>query len=302
MTAGAIVALGGANPTNGYAVGIGAYNFGTGNIDVSTAAGTSIQSGGSGISAINEAPAAPSNSTVLVVAHGTITSGTIPTGGGSPAAGILAGYNFNSSADGSVAGSLIIDDYASISAPSGTDGIRGLNYGVGDITITAEASAVISGGRYGIAGFGNDGGDVQINNSAMVQGTTAGIFAQTTSAGTVTIVNSSTGVVENSGSSSNPAISIADDATGSAVINNFGTIEANQNSAAALAILETGSSITINNSSQIIGDRQFVELRSSTITLAGIGSLQAPIPSHRASMSSTMRASSTVRVLQAPSR
>ncbi len=252
--AGEIVALGGANPTNGYGVGIGAYDFGTGNIDVSTAAGTSIQSGSSGISAINEAPAAPSNSTVIVVAHGTITSGIIPTGGGSPAAGILAGYNFNSSADGNVAGSLIIDDFASISAPSGTDGVRGINYGVGDITITAEASAVITGGRYGIAGVGHDGGDVQINNSAMVQGTTAAIFAQTTSAGTVTILNSSTGVIENSGSSSNPAISIADDATGSAVINNFGTIEANQNSAAALAILETGSSITINNSSDIIGD------------------------------------------------
>ncbi len=252
--AGAIIALGGANPTNGYGVGIGAYNYGTGNINVSTATGTTIQSGSSGISAVNEAPAAPSTSTVIVVAHGTISPGIIPTGNGSPAAGILAGYNFNGSPVDSVAGSLIIDDYASISAPSGTDGIRGFNYGVGDITITAEAVAIISGGRYGIGAIGHDGGDAHINNSATVSGPTAGVFAQTTGTGAISIVNSSTGVIQNSGNPSNPAISIADDATGSAVINNFGSIEANQNAAAALAILEVGSSITIDNRSLIIGD------------------------------------------------
>ena len=221
---------------------------------MSTATGTTIQSGGSGISAVNEAPATLSSSTVLVVAHGTITPGIIPTGNGNPAAGILAGYNFNGSPDDNVAGSLIIDDFASISAPSGTDGIRGFNYGVGDITIIAEATAIISGGRYGIGAVGHDGGDAHINNSATVSGLTAGVFAQTTGTGAISIVNSGTGVIQNSGNSSNPAISIADDATGSAVINNFGSIEANQNSAAALAILEVGSSITINNSSLIIGD------------------------------------------------
>ena len=251
---GSISALGGASPTNGYGVGIGAYNYGTGNISVSTAAGITINSGSSGIAAVNEAPAAPSTSSVSVIAYGTITPGTIPTGNGSPAAGILAGYNFNNSADINVAGSLIIDDYASISAPNGTDGIRGFNYGTGDITIAAEAVATISGGRYGIDASGHDGGNAQINNSAMVSGQSAGIFAQTTGASTISIVNSSTGVVENSGNSSSPAISISDNPTGSAVINNFGMIEANQNSAAGLAILEVGGIVTINNSAQIIGD------------------------------------------------
>ena len=299
--AGAIIALGGASPTNGYGVGIGAYNFGTGNINVSTAAGITIQSGSSGIAAINEAPAALSSSTVLVVAHGTITPGIIPTGNGNPAAGILAGYNFNGSPDDNVAGSLIIDDFASISAPSGTDGIRGFNYGVGDITIIAEATAIISGGRYGIGAVGHDGGDAHINNSATVSGPTAGVFAQTTGTGAISIVNSGTGVIQNSGNFSKSSRINCRRYDGSAVINNFGSIEANQNSAAALAILEVGSSITINNSALIIGD---VNL-SNAIFNNNVGAdweLRGPIRSRRASMSSTMPVPSTVKVLRAPSR
>ena len=251
---GTIVALGGASPTNGYGVGIGAYNYGTGNITILTVSGTAIQSGGSGIAAVNEAPTAPSSSTVSVIAFGTITPGIIPTGSGSPAAGILAGYNFNGSPDSNVAGNLVIDDYASISAPNGTDGIRGFNYGIGDITIAAEVGTTISGGRYGIGAIGHDGGDAHVINSATVSGATAGIFAQTTGTGTISIVNSSAGAIQSSGNSSSPAISIVDDPTGSAVINNSGIIEASQNSAAALAILEVGSSVTISNSGQIIGD------------------------------------------------
>jgi hypothetical protein len=157
---------------------------------------------------------------------------------------------------------LIIDDYAAISAPSGTDGIRGFNYGLGDITITAEPGAVISGGRYGIAAIGHDAGDAHINNSATVSGATAGILAQTTGTGAISINNYSAGVIQSSGSSSIPAISIVNDPTGSAIINNFGNIRASQSSAAGLAILETGSSVTINSSSLIVGD---VNLSSAII-------------------------------------
>jgi len=46
-----------------------------------------------------------------------------------------------------------VDDYASIFAPSGTDGIRGTNYGTGTITIIAEAGAIISAGRHGIGAW-----------------------------------------------------------------------------------------------------------------------------------------------------
>ena len=53
------ITLGGANPVNGYGDGISATNEGSGNIDVTTAAGILIDSrnGGSGIVAVNKAPA-----------------------------------------------------------------------------------------------------------------------------------------------------------------------------------------------------------------------------------------------------
>ena len=105
---------------------------------------------------------------------------------------------------------------------------------------------------------------MQINNSATASGATAGVLAQSTGAAAISINNSSAGVIESSGSSSIPAISIVDDPTGSAVINNFGLIGASQNVAAGLAILETGGSVTINNSSAIVGG---VNLSNATINI-----------------------------------
>jgi large repetitive protein len=133
----------------------------------------------------------PSTSTVSVLAYGTISSGTIPTSAGDPAAGILAGYNPNSSdtIDANVAGNVSIDDYATITAAAGTDGIRGFNYGIGSVTILTETGATITGGRYGIGGFTYDGGNVSITNNASVTGTTAAIDASATSGGTVSIDN-----------------------------------------------------------------------------------------------------------------
>jgi large repetitive protein len=126
------------------------------------------------------------------VAYGTIESGNaVLAGSGDPAAGILAGYDPNNTdtANGNVQGNVSIDDYASILAPVGTDGIRGINYGTGTVTIIAEAGATITAGRYGIAAFGYDGGDVSVTNYATVAGTTAAINATTTSTGTVIINN-----------------------------------------------------------------------------------------------------------------
>jgi hypothetical protein len=155
-----------------------------------------INSGGSGIAAVNKAPSSgsfvvPSTSEVSVLAFGTINSGTILTGAGDPPAGILASYNPNNSdtPDSNVHGNVSVDDYASIFAPSGTDGIRGTNYGTGTITIIAEAGAIISAGRHGIGALGYDGGNVSVTNYATVTGTTAAIDALTTSTGTAVIDN-----------------------------------------------------------------------------------------------------------------
>ncbi|HLG85041.1 MAG TPA: Ig-like domain-containing protein [Bradyrhizobium sp.] len=202
--AGTITALGGSSPTNGFGDGINVNNRGSGSILVTTGAGVSINSGSSGISALNEAPstgsfAVPSTSEITVVAHGTIASGTIATTSGDPAAGILAGYNPGVSQtnpvdaiDGNVAGNVLIDDYASIKAAAGTDGIRGFNYGTGSVTIVTETGATIAGGRYGIGGFAYDGGTVSITNNATVSGTSAAIDAQATGKGTVSIDNHGT--------------------------------------------------------------------------------------------------------------
>jgi hypothetical protein len=118
-------------------------------------------------------------------------SGTIQTLSGDPAAGILAGYNPISSdvVNPDVSGSVWIDDYANITAAAGTDGIRGINYGTGAVTIVTETGADISAGRYGIGAFTYDGGDVSVTNYAYVTGTTAAIDALPTSAGTVFIDN-----------------------------------------------------------------------------------------------------------------
>ena len=65
--------------------------------------------------------------------------------------GILAGYNgFNNTVQNALAGNVTVDDFASITAAANTDGIRAFNYGTGNITVTVEPSASITGGRYGI--------------------------------------------------------------------------------------------------------------------------------------------------------
>jgi hypothetical protein len=193
------VATGNSGLQNGYGSGIAASNGGSGNIYVMTAAGTSIDASlaGSGIAAINKAPAptgstftVPATSYVEVLAYGTIKSGTDLTGSGDIAAGILAGYNPANAdlADGNVHGTVHIDDYASITASG--DGIRGINYGDGTITIIAEAGAVISAQEYGIAAIGGDGGAISITTSATLTGVNAAIETTTSAtAESVTIEN-----------------------------------------------------------------------------------------------------------------
>ncbi|MGH6708545.1 MAG: hypothetical protein ACREEK_06195 [Bradyrhizobium sp.] len=197
---GTIIALGGVSAPNGTGVGIVAQSFGPSSVRVTTSANTSITSGSSGIAAVNKAISAdpanpsvvvPSTSTVSVLAFGTITSGTILTGSGDPAAGILAGYNPNNldTPNGSVHGNVSIDNYANIFAAAGADGIRGVNYGTGDITIVIEVGAGVSGGRYGAAALGYNGGNVSITNSGTVTATTDAVIALTTGAGTAIIDN-----------------------------------------------------------------------------------------------------------------
>ena len=196
--AGTITALNVGSSTPGFGIGIAALNYGSGNIRVSTAAGTAINSASSGIAAVNKAPSTPgfvvpSTSEVSVLAFGTIHSGQIPTAtaANDPAAGILAGYNPNNSnvPDNNIHGNVSIDNYATILAPAGTDGIRGVNYGTGDVTIVVESGASVSAGRYGVAALGYNGGNVSITNFGLVTGSTYAVNATTTSSGKAVIDN-----------------------------------------------------------------------------------------------------------------
>ena len=245
---GIITALGGANPPNGSGVGLLAQNFGPGSVYVTTSASTSITSGSTGIAALNKAISAdpanpsvvvPTTAEIFVNASGTIHSGTTPTGtvDADPAAGILAGYNPNNlnTANGAVHGNVLVHDHATIVAPTGTDGIRAVNYGTGDIAVIVESDARVFAGRYGVAAFGFDGGDVSVTIGGSVIGGTAGLDVTTTGTGTVTIDNA--GVVEGivigyNATFTNEAgadwqFSDASGVTGVTTLANAGTIESN---------------------------------------------------------------------------
>ena len=157
--------------------GISAFNYGSGNTTVTTDFGATINSGGTGINAGNQATAvaASAASTVSVVSFGTINSGANLDNSGSTPAGILAGFNPNNAGlfNASVAGDVLIGDSGTIVAAAG-DGVRGYNYGVGNIEIdsTANITALVasaSTGRhtpYGIGAFNYGPGDVVITTSS----------------------------------------------------------------------------------------------------------------------------------------
>ncbi|MEH2620648.1 hypothetical protein V1285_005594 [Bradyrhizobium sp. AZCC 1620] len=199
---GTITALGGASPPNGSGIGILAQTFGPSSVHVTTSASTSITSGSSGIAAVNKAISAdpsnpavvvPATSEISVRASGTIHSGTIPTAtvAGDPAAGILAGYNPNNQSvpNNGVHGDVFVDSHATILAPAGTDGIRAVNYGDGDITIVVESDSAVMGGRYGVAALGYNGGNVSITNYGLITASTYAVNATTTLSGTAVIDN-----------------------------------------------------------------------------------------------------------------
>ena len=187
-TAGTIVAQGQMNTANGTSTangsgdGISAQDNGGGNIHVTTAAGVSIKAAGSGIAANNgyngNGNAGAVTGEITVVAYGTIESGTngalFSGNGTSPTAGILAGYNSNGQVEANVHGNLIIDDHASITADNG-DGIRGYNYGTGDVTITVEFEATVNGHRFGVAARTFDGGHISLANHGSITGGTEAV-------------------------------------------------------------------------------------------------------------------------------
>ena len=267
----------------GTGYGIIGYSEDQGNISITLATGDSITSASSGVIAVSYATtiADDADSTISVEAHGTIHSGKVLNNDGATPGGIIAGYKPGGTAGYSsqVNGDVTVTSDASITAGAGY-GIEAFTWGVGDVTVTASAGSSITAAGVAISANDHGGGDVKVTNYGSVTGST-GIGALATGGGDVTIVNNgnvaSTGTaainvtqndatavgsthITNTGTVVAPtghtAIYIQENTTGSALIDNSGTIgpDAASVTSSTYAIVETGGAITINNTHQINGN------------------------------------------------
>src|SRR5262249_53499610 len=136
-------------------------------ISITTASGDSITSGGSAISAVNSATAIASTagSSVSVIAHGSINSGTNLNPSGSQTQGISAGYfGANGTSNNAINGTVSIDNFANVTAAAGW-AINAFNWGNGLVTVTEESGTSITGAQYGIGAYslGTGSGGVVVN-------------------------------------------------------------------------------------------------------------------------------------------
>ncbi len=150
--------------------GIRLQDYGTGNMSATTDPGSTVNSGGSGISVVNQdtAIAAAANSTITVTANGTINSGTTLNPSGSVPQGIAAGYyGANGTANTAINGTVVINNNANITAAAGY-GIDGFNWGNGNVTVNEAANTSVSGAQFGIAAYAlsKGSGSVAVNVGA----------------------------------------------------------------------------------------------------------------------------------------
>lgn len=269
--------------------GIRAFSVDKGDISVTLANGDSITSGSSGIVAVNFATAIADgvDSTISVEAHGTIHSGATLNNDGTTPGGIIAGYKPGGTGafSSAVNGDVIVDSDAKITADAGY-GIEAFTWGVGDIAVTTGQNSQITAAGTAIGAFDHGGGDVSVTNHGSATGAVA-LSVVAAGAGDVTILNDgkltatgTAGIVvaqNDNGASGNPvaigsthitnsgsvvgasghaAIYIQENTTGSATIDNSGTIgpDAGPVTSTTYAIVETGGPITINNSHDINGN------------------------------------------------
>ncbi|WP_271568880.1 FecR domain-containing protein [Bradyrhizobium sp. CCBAU 11386] len=269
--------------------GVLAYSIDKGDISVTLASGDSVISGSSGIVAVNYAAAIASgaDSTISVVAHGTIHSGSALNGDSTTPGAIIAGYKpgGNGVFSSAVTGDVTVTSDATITADAGY-GIEAFTWGVGKVTVTTGAGSSITAAGTAIGTFDHGGGDVTVTNNGSATGA-VGLSAFAAGAGAVTIVNnghitstSSVGISVNQngvvpgdpaatgsthitntgsvvGATGFAAIYIQENTTGSATIDNSGTIGpavASSVTSSTYAIFETGGAITINNTGHINGN------------------------------------------------
>jgi len=200
--------------------GIRAGTLGTGNVSVLTDPGSTINSGGAGISAINQDTviAGSSNTTVTVTNNAVINSGTTLNPSGSVPQSIAAGfYGANGTANTNINGTVVINNNANVTAAAGY-GLNGYNYGNGNVTLNEGANTSVTADQYGLGAFANSkgSGSVAINvgaNVAIHATNFIGIQTTTTGVGDIniqtgdgdTIYGGSIGVNAQSQATSEPA-------------------------------------------------------------------------------------------------
>ncbi len=238
--------------------GIDAFNYFTGSILISTAAGDSIAAGSTGIDAVNEATAilASAGSTITVTNNGTINSGSTSVSGNTPS-GIAAGYLGGTTAASNlnVFGTVLVNNDANITATAGF-GIYAYSYGSGNVTVNDLASASVTGVQAGIQAVQLSGGtgnvEVDVGAGATVTGG-IGVFVQLIGTGTADVTNYGT-IIGLTGQ----AIGVVNIATGdSATIEDYGTMQSaigvnignNADTTTSLTVSGADASVVVTNTS-----------------------------------------------------
>jgi hypothetical protein len=225
-----------------------------------------INSGSSGIDAVNQATVIASNldAVVAISAAGTINAGTILTNSGSAPSGIAAGFFGGTTATPNlnVNGTVIVNNAANIDAAGGP-GINAFNFGQGDVTVNDASDTTVTGATDGIRATEDSGGtgDIAINvaSAATITGTSDyGIFALSTGAGDISISTSS-GDVMTGGIG---AIDASTTGSDTVAINNGGHLIGDVVASNATFTNEAGSEWSIDGTSAFTG--------TSTLTNAGL--------------------------------
>jgi len=278
----------------GVQYGIRGLSYGTGTISIVTEAGSVVNSGSTGIIAVNRdtAIATSALSVITVTNNGTINSGSNPNVSGSVPYGIGAGYNgiggLGSLANTNVNGTVVVNNNGNITAAAGY-GIDAYNYGNGDVTVNDGAGTSVSGAQYGIGAYGlsqatngsvRGTGDVAVNVGANATITGSSIFAIQAfdnDVGSVSVTTSTTGDVFNSGSSGINAQSQATSVSASSsvtVIAN-GTIHSGSlltpNGSAPAGIAAGYSPNGTNQTTNNVAGNVLVQSNATIVAAAGAG-------------------------------
>ena len=223
--------------------GIRAEAHGTGSVSVVTDAGSTIHSGGAGVSVLSFATAiaASANSTLTVTTNGTINSGTTNNPSGSVAQGVAVGYyGANGTANTGISGTVVVNNNGNITAAAGY-GIDAYNYGNGNVTVNEGAGTSVSGAQYGIGAFGNSfgTGNIAVNvaaNATLSGGSIFGIQAFENEVGSVSVMTAAGDVITGGSSGINAQSQAGSDGASSSV-----TVIAN-------GTIHSGSNLTPNGS------------------------------------------------------